>query len=232
LVVFKSDMNSYIIYLIRNGLTEANLQGRYIGHTDVPLSENGKKQLIALREDCEYPEPEAVFSSPMKRCVETAQIIYPEAEIIPMNDLIECNFGEFEGKTADELKDHPVFRSWLAGEPDVEPPFGESNGAFQKRVCVCFGKIVEGLMKTGIRKAAVVTHGGVIMTILSSFGLPEAPAHEWITPNGCGYTVRITPFIWMRGQKAEVFEELPVAPGSFEEPDIFEGFNVEDYLYD
>ena len=225
-------MNSYVIYLIRNGLTDENLQGKYIGHTDVPLGEDGVRQLQSLCEQYEYPEPEAVFSSPLKRCLKTASVVYPDSEIIPVNELIECNFGEFEGKTADELQDHPVFPSWLAGETDIEPPFGESNMAFQKRVCECFCKIVDGLMKTSIHKAAIVTHGGVIMTLLSSFGLPEAPSHAWITPNGCGYTVRITPSVWMRGQKMEVFEELPIAPDSFKEPDIFDGFNVEDFLYD
>ncbi|MCL2509251.1 MAG: histidine phosphatase family protein [Oscillospiraceae bacterium] len=225
-------MKSYTIYLIRNGLTDANLEGRYIGHTDVRLSGEGERQLLEMKREYEYPEPDAVFASPLKRCVKTAQLLYPDSDAIVINDLIEYDFGEFEGLTADELSNHPVFPSWLAGEPDAEPPFGESNADFQRRVCVCFCRIVEGLMKTGTTKAAIVTHGGVIMTILAAFGIPEAPMHEWLTPNGCGYSVRVTPSIWTRGQKFEVYEELPLVPGSFSEPDIFDGFNVEDFLYD
>lgn len=225
-------MKSYLIYLIRNGMTAESSAGKYIGHTDVPLSEDGERQLLQMKEDYEYPDVDVVFTSPLKRCVRTAQLLYPETDAIPMRDLIECNFGEFEGKTAEELENHPVFPQWLAGEDGVEPPFGESNHDFQVRVCDGFARIVEGLIKTGTTRAAIVTHGGVIMTLLAAFGLPEAPMHEWMMPEGCGYTVRVTPFLWSRGQKMEVFEEVPIVPGSFEEPDIFADFNVEDFLYD
>lgn len=225
-------MKSYYIYLIRNGLTQEACEGRYIGHTDIPLSEAGEKQLLEMAQQYEYPEPEVVFVSPLKRCVRTARLLYPEADCIPMRELMEYNFGEFEGKTAEELKDHPVFPKWLAGEADVQPPFGESNKDFQGRICSCFCKIVEGLFKTGTTKAAIVTHGGVISTLLSCYGLPQAPMHEWMMPNGCGYCVRITPMLWSGGQKMEVFEELPIVPRAPQEEDIFKDFHVEDFLYD
>jgi alpha-ribazole phosphatase len=64
-------------------------------------------------------------------------------------------------------------------------------------------------MKTGTTEAAIVTHAGVIMTILSSFGIPELPMSEWTMEGGAGYTVRITPTIWMRGQKFEVIDYFP-----------------------
>lgn len=225
-------MKSYLIYLIRNGMTAEGNAGKYIGHTDVPLSEDGERQLLQMKEDYTYPDVDVVFTSPLKRCVRTAQLLYPDTDAIPMRDLIECNFGEFEGKSAEELENHPVFPQWLAGEDGVDPPFGESSRDFQVRVCNAFSRIVEGLIKTGTTRTAIVTHGGVIMTLLAAFGLPEAPMHEWMMPEGCGYTVRITPFLWSRGQKMEVFEEVPIVPGSFEEPDIFADFNVEDFLYD
>ena len=226
-------MKSYLIYFIRHGMIDAGNAGQYIGHTDVPLSEAGEAQLRQMAEDYEYPQPEIVFSSPLRRCLRTAQILYPDADVIPMRELIECNFGEFEGKTAEELEKHPVFPAWLAGEEGVEPPFGESSRDFQQRVMQGFVRIVEGLLKTGTTRAAIVTHGGVITTLLSTFGLPQAPMHEWMMPEGCGYTVRVTPFLWTSGQKMEVFEELPIVPGKFEsEEDIFADFNVEDFLYD
>lgn len=206
-------MKSYTICFIRNGMTEANLDGRYIGHTDVPLCAEGLQQLEELKRDAVYPEVDALFSSPLLRCKETANALFPDKNPIIINDLIEYNFGEFEGKTAAELQSYPMFPGWLAGEPDIEPPFGESAKAFASRICNCFSLIVQGLMKTGTTKAAIVTHGGVIMTLLSAFGLPEMPMHEWLTPSGCGYTVRITPSIWMRGQKFEIVAEIPVYSG-------------------
>ena len=54
-------MKSYTIYLIRHGLTDENLQGRYIGHTDVLLSEDGKKQLSQIKEDMVFPPVQALF---------------------------------------------------------------------------------------------------------------------------------------------------------------------------
>ncbi len=202
-------MKSYTIYLIRHGLTDENLQGRYIGHTDVLLSEDGKKQLAQLKEDTVFPPVQALFTSPLKRCKETASILYPENKPIEIEGFIEYNFGYFENKTAEQLEDHPVFSRWLAGERGVEPPFGESNEAFGKRVCETFEKVAEGLMKTGTTDAAIVTHGGVIMAILATYGIPELPMHEWLTPNGCGFTIKINPSLWMRAKKFEVFSEFP-----------------------
>ncbi len=202
-------MKSYTIYLIRHGLTDENLQGRYIGHTDVLLSEDGKKQLAQLKEDTVFPPVQALFTSPLKRCKETAAILYPENKPIEIEGFIEYNFGYFENKTAEQLEEHPVFPRWLAGEKGVEPPFGESNEAFGKRVCETFEKVAEGLMKTGTTDAAIVTHGGVIMAILATYGIPELPMHEWLTPNGCGFTIKINPSLWMRAKKFEVFSEFP-----------------------
>ncbi len=202
-------MKSYTVHLIRHGLTDENLQGRYIGHTDVLLSDDGKKQLAQLREDMVFPPVQALFTSPLKRCKETAAILYPENNPIEIEGFIEYNFGYFENKTAEQLEDHPVFPRWLAGERGVEPPFGESNEAFGKRVCETFEKVAEGLMKTGTTEAAIVTHGGVIMAILATYGIPELPMHEWLTPNGCGFTIKINPSLWMRAKKFEVFSEYP-----------------------
>lgn len=231
-------MKSYYIHLIRNGLTKANLDGRYIGHIDEPLSEQGIKQIQQMKTDFDYPKADAVFTSPLKRCVETAKLIYPSANPIEINDLIEYNFGEFEGKTADELKNHPVFPDWIKGKKDVAPPFGESNEAFANRIGSYFLKMVDGLIKTGTTDCAVITHGGVIMALMSFFALPEAPMHEWMSPGGCGFTLRVTPSVWSRGHKAEAIAQIPKIPGEedysmygmndYEDP--FENFDVNDYI--
>lgn len=209
-------MKSYKIHLIRNALTQENLDGRYLGHTDSPLCQAGIEQLEDLIATYKYPKVEAVFSSPLKRCVDTAKMIFPDKNPIPMDALIEYNFGEFDGKTAEELQEHPLFPKWLAGEPDVEPPFGESNEAFGRRICTGFEKIVDGMLRSGVESAAVVTHGGVIMQLMSRYALPEAKAHEWLTPSGCGYTLSITPSLWMSGQKLEAISETPEPERDFD----------------
>ena len=109
-------MKSYYIQLIRNGLTEGNVSGKYVGHIDEPLSREGIAQIEQMKSDYKYPPVDAVFASPLSRCTQTAKIIYPNCEPIVINGLIEYNFGEFEGKTAEELQNHPVFPDWLAGK--------------------------------------------------------------------------------------------------------------------
>ena len=204
-------MKTYQIHLIRHAITKGNVEGRYIGQTDEPISEDGLAQLRDIKDNYgKYPDVEAVFSSPLKRCVDTAKEIYPDKEPIIMNDLIEYDFGEFEGRTAEELKDNPAFPEWLAGtKPNTPAPFGESQVRFNYRVCSCFEQIVEGIIKSGVQSTAIVTHGGVIMSIMAAYALPEAPMHEWLTPSCCGYTLRITPSIWARGMKAEAIAECP-----------------------
>ena len=230
-------MKSYYIYLLRHGLTEGNALGKYIGHTDESLSQEGIAQIERMKKDYDYPSAPIVFSSPLKRCLETAKLIYPACEPIELEGLIECNFGEFEDKTAAELEEHPVFPDWIAGKQGVAPPFGESNEEFAKRIAETFVKMVDGLLKTGTRKCAVITHSGVLSALLSFFGLPEAPMHEWTVPGGCGYEIRITPSLWSQARKVEVTAQIPYIPGEKDEgyvsaDDFDADFNVEDYLYD
>ena len=86
-----------------------------------------------------FPPVQALFTSPLKRCKETAAILYPENKPIEIEGFIEYNFGEFENKTAEELEKNEFFPKWLAGEKGVAPPYGESNEAFAKRVCETAG---------------------------------------------------------------------------------------------
>ena len=136
-------MKSYVIHFIRHGAIEETLSGKYIGTTDVSLSDKGKMQLRKLDYEYKYPGATVLFTSPLKRCTETCKILYPELTPLVIANLSECNFGEWEGKTADELKDEPDFQKWLAGDASVKPPRGESNADFTRRVCKMFESIVE-----------------------------------------------------------------------------------------
>ena len=226
-------MKSYNLYFFRHGITKGNLNAQYIGHTDLPLTTDSINELHSIKAKYHYPKVDAVFSSPLKRCKDSAEIMFPDNTIITIDDFIEYNFGEFEGKTAEELQNHPVFPDWLAGKKGIEPPFGESNNEFANRIATAFIKIVDGLIETGVTHTAIVTHGGVIMALLTLFGLPQAPMHEWLTPGGCGYTIRITPSLWSQGRKVEVIAQIPEVEG---EKDSFgtddDNFNVEDYIND
>ena len=210
-------MKSYVIHFIRHGAIDETLSGKYIGITDAELSDKGKAALRRLDYECSYPYTKVVFSSPLKRCTQTCKIIYPDINPLVIANLSECNFGEWEGKTADELKDDPDFQKWLAGDNTVKPPRGESNADFVRRICRMFESIVEGLMKTGTTESVIVTHGGVIMTLLAVYGLPQAKPFEWTMDSGCGYSLRITPMLWQRDKVAEVYQQIPVPKEDEEE---------------
>lgn len=220
-------MKSYRIHLLRHGQTEGNAQGQYIGSTDLPLTEDGVRQLVELKEQGDYPMASVLFSSPLQRCLQTAEILYPELRPIVVDDFRECDFGEYERKTAGELTDDPRFSAWMDGGVKAAPPGGESTEQFVNRCTAAFEKLVEGLMKTGVTDAVVCAHGGVICAILWAYGLPEGEFYDWMCGNGRGYTLRVTPGIWMRVAKAEVSEMLPIgAPKDREESHIFDTFRA------
>ncbi len=215
-------MKGFKIHLIRHGISEGSNDGKYIGRMDVDLTEEGRKQLknIMSNESFSYPDVEAVISSPLKRCVETAKIIYPDHNPLIIDDLAEYDFGEFDGKTADELKDSDEFKEWIKGNGDAFAPHGESNNEFLKRVYLCFKKIVDGIEKSGFRSVAIVTHGGVIMTIMEYFALPECSMHEWLMPNGHGYTLNFNSRIWNLMTKIEASGQVPIVDSDYNDEEV------------
>lgn len=204
-------MKSYTVYLLRHGLTKGNLNAQYIGHSDYPLSTFGIEQLKEIKKEHSYPEADAVFVSPLKRALESADIMFPKNNKIVIDNFIEYSFGEFEELTAEDLKDNEDFKNWLHGDMYARPPYGESNAEFVQRVCKAFEQVVEGCISTVTEKFAIVSHAGVLMTILACYGLPEAPMAHWQMDAGYGYKLRITPSLWMQGKKVEVVDTVPVS---------------------
>ena len=212
-------MKSYYIHFFRNGETVADGNKQYIGVTDVELSTNGISALKSLKEKYDYLNPALIFSSPLKRCVDTAREIFPNKKIVALPELREYDFGEFEGKTPKDLIDDMRYNDFI--RHGAQAPGGESQEDFSKRVCAAFGRIVRDMMKSGVNETAVCTHGGVIMLLMSVYGLPRANMYEWQCAPGEGYTVKITPSVWMRSGMVEVTNLYPVNP-----------LNEEDVTYD
>ena len=96
-------MKNYYLYLIRHGLTQGNLDGKYIGQTDLALCPDGEKEIRRLADSGVYPDVERVYSSPLKRCTETAEIIYPKIQLTKVDEIAEMDFGEFEGKRQKDI---------------------------------------------------------------------------------------------------------------------------------
>ena len=88
--------NQIKLVMIRHGATPSNKEHRYLGRTDEGLSMEGERALQEARDT--YPSVDYLFASPMKRCVQTARILYPQQEIFVIPDWVETDFGDFEGK--------------------------------------------------------------------------------------------------------------------------------------
>lgn len=202
-------MKAYHIYLIRHGLTAANLEGKYIGATDVDLCEEGVQEIIKLREQYDYPMVGRVYSSPLRRSVQTARLLYPEMTPVTVDSLREYAFGVFENKTPAELKALPEYKGWMDSAQQTVPSGAEDPSAFGARVVEGLDRIIRDMMKNRVSEAAVVTHAGVITAILSACGLPRRPLLEWKVESGKGYTLNINAGLWANEHLVEVFTPVP-----------------------
>lgn len=185
-----------MLALIRHGETQANVQRRYLGITDEPLSERGIEQLLSYRRKNIYPEADVLFSSPMKRCVETAAVLYPMLEPVIIPEWTEMDFGRFEYKNYEELKNDRDYRQWVESGGTMDFPDGESREAFIRRCGQGFQRWYETLRQNiltesegkTVRTAAVV-HGGTIMALLCGSG--GKGYFDYQAANGRGYLCRI-----------------------------------------
>ena len=198
-------MKTFKIHLIRHGLTEGNLKQQYIGSTDLPLAAAGVTELQRLKGEVDYPRVDAVYSSPMLRAKQSAAILYPNKEVKTIDNLREIDFGDFEGKTANELELLPSYAEWAAGKINAAPN-GEDNTEFAKRLCVGLNEIVRDMMARGAEHSAVIMHGGAIMVLLASCAVPRKNMVEWTCPAGSGYSILVTPSLYHSSGVVEVID--------------------------
>ncbi len=185
------------IYLIRHGQTPGNKLSRYIGTTDESLSEEGRDFLEKL----DYPMPDALYVSPLLRCVETAGILFPEKEMHIIEELSECDFGEFENKNYKELSGNENYQKWIDSNGTLPFPGGESRENFKRRSLKGFQKAVAQCIREEVNTAALVIHGGTIMNIMEEYGDRQRTFYEWHVKNGGGYQVTVDPSDWQKGRR-------------------------------
>lgn len=202
-------MKGYHISIFRHGLTDANENGVYIGKTDLPLSDAGREALMDKFEQLEYPKVQRVYSSPLERAVQTAEIIFPDREIVIVDDLREMDFGVFEGLPAEELVHLDSFKKWLKGGLDNPPPNGETLRSMMLRCYSALNLMIMDMMKEGFTHAGAVTHSGILMNMLSCFGLPKKKPMEFACEPGEGYEILVTAMMWQNGNTFEILGKVP-----------------------
>ena len=210
------------VIFIRHLPTPGNEKKQYIGRTDEVLSSGSvtsfhKKREMYLKSQKEgkyppfYPPAEMIVASPMKRCVQTAELIYPGQKIVTEPELRECDFGRFEGKTYEELKDDPAYIAWLESGGVLAFPEGEDQETFRSR---CVEGVCRWLKKGAAEKKrsiAFVVHGGTIMAALHRLAEGEHGFYDWQTGNGRGFLALAAEDEWQAGREIlREIRELPV----------------------
>lgn len=195
--------------LLRHSITEGNLKKRYIGVTDEPLCPEG---ILFLKEHY-YPEAEHIFVSPMRRCVETARLLYPRMPFHILEELAECDFGDFENKNYQELSDNPDYQKWVDSGGTLPFPNGESRESFRWRSLKGFQRVIYFCMNKGAKSAAIVTHGGNIMSIMEEYAYPRKDYYQWHVNNGCGYVIELEEDLWkLNREEIHVMAKIPHLP--------------------
>jgi probable phosphoglycerate mutase len=111
------------IVLVRHGETEWSRDLRHTGRTDIPLTETGRRQAELLREPLRAWGFERVLSSPLQRALETCRLAGLGDAVETTEDLLEWDYGEYEGLTTPEIREQrPDWYLWHDGVPGGERP--------------------------------------------------------------------------------------------------------------
>ena len=185
------------LWLIRHGKTEGNKLARYIGTTDEPLCQ----EEIEFLKKMDYPKVQEIYVSPLRRCVQTAEILFPEKPVHIIEELAECDFGEFENKNYKELDGNPNYQAWIDSNGTLPFPEGESREEFRNRNLRGFEKVVTSCIRSHVTEVALVVHGGTIMNIMEEYTDIQKQFYEWHVKNGGGYEVELDENMWKNGRK-------------------------------
>ena len=170
-----------LVTLIRHGQIPANIDKRYVGcRTDEDLTDEGKRQAAEIVP----PAATRVFVSPLARCWQTADIIFPDIDKKEVYDLREMDFGIFECRTDDEMAGFEPYISWVDSMCTDPIPDGESMAEFDERCCTAFEGIVRSCSDDD--HIVLVVHGGTIMSIMGRYNDEGREYFEYHL-NNCEY---------------------------------------------
>jgi alpha-ribazole phosphatase len=166
-------------FLIRHGQTVWNKEGRYQGKEDIGLTSLGIQQAGLAAEYLSRVNISRVYSSPLKRALNTASIIKKDRnhDVIVRDNLREISFGKWEGIKFDMInREFPDdYRNWLKDPYNNSPTGGESFKDVQWRAV----EVIENIINENEDKSnvAVITHGGVILSLLTHW--LQIPPLRW-----------------------------------------------------
>lgn len=182
---------------IRHGKTAGNLEHRYVGRTDERLAPEGIAHIESKIKDYMYlKDIDVVFVSPMRRCQETADILFTNiigdnykeiVDVITVGNFREYDFGVFEEKNHEELMEMQSYRDWLDSNGSMKMPAGEGLDNFSRRVVAAFEETLKICRERNYKKAAYVVHGGTIMSIFEKYDSEKKSYYDYRCKNAEGY---------------------------------------------
>ncbi len=191
------------VWLLRHGLTAENARRCYLGRLDPPLSPEGARALKTA-----YFAPETVFVSPLLRARQTAQILFPTAETETVADLAEMDFGDFDGKTADEMTEDAAYRAWVEQGCETRCTNGETRAEFCARTCRAFAALVDRAASEGRENLVIVAHGGTQRAVMERFSEPPFEYFSLQPPFGGGYVLEYDAALWQRERKLRLLGKV------------------------
>lgn len=165
-------VDTFMLTVMRHLPTAGNKQKQYIGWTDEPILDVSKASY-------QLPwQPETVYCSDLLRCKQSAQLYFPNAQCIEDPRFRETNFGEWEGKTYDMLKEIKTYRQWIDDPFGNQPPKGESIQQVERRLLQALKDL-----PAGDNHHFIVTHGGPIRIVLTLFSPEKTDFWSWSIPH-------------------------------------------------
>ena len=175
-----------MLMFIRHGQTDWNLEERYQGRLDVPLNDVGRRQAKALKRRLAEVCFDTAYSSPLRRALETAQIIANDLHIIVDERLAEIDHGLWQGRTKAEIASRwpEQWEQWSKEPLGFTAPCGESAARVRERL-ESFLRTIEG------KNILCVSHGVVIQTLPSVLlAHPFLEDDTYVPANGSIHTIR------------------------------------------
>lgn len=191
------------IYLLRHGETEYNVEKRYQGTRDIPLSQKGREELSAAN-----ILPKKVFVSPLCRATETAKILFPDSTLIVEQDFREMCFGVFEGRNYIEMEKDADYLAWVGNDCMGRCPGGESRQEFTERTCAAFERILADSFAKEEEMLVILAHGGTQMALMEQYAMPEMDYYHWCGPNAGGYVLEAEKEEWNIYHKMRYCEDV------------------------
>ncbi len=179
------------LVLTRHGETDWNVAEIFRGRIDIELNETGVKQAELLAKYLTERKIDAIYSSPLKRALKTAEVIagYHNLDVEIAPGLIDFNYGKWQGLSHQEVKDkyQELYTGWVSRPDKVKMPAGESLADVRKRAI----GVVDDVVAKHTGTVVLVSHRVVNKVLICALlGLDNS--HFWnIRQDTCGVTTFI-----------------------------------------